>query len=79
MLLIKIKVSLLLNKYYENHPVPRFFFNRQQVNNAIINNVVGEILLNETQKLSAVRKAPEFLDSDYDENNLYQVEEISLE
>ena len=32
----------------------------------------------ETQKVSAAREAPEFLDSDYDENNLYQVEKMSL-
>ena len=48
-------------------------------NNAIINNVVGDILLNETQKLSAPRETPDFFDSDWDENYLYQVEKISLE
>ena len=35
-------------------------------NNAIINNVVDETLLNETQKVSAAREAPGFLDSDFD-------------
>ena len=35
--------------------------------------MVDEILLNETKKVSALREAPEFLDYDYDENNLYQV------
>ena len=45
----------------------------QQENNAIVNNAVDEILL--TQKVSATNHAaPEFLDSDYDENYLYQVE-----
>ena len=48
-------------------------------NNAIINNVVGEILLNETQKRSSAREAPEFLDSDCDENNLHHVDKTSLE
>ena len=48
-------------------------FNRQQGNNDIINNVVDEILLNETKKVSAVREARNFWDSDYDDNNLYQV------
>ena len=38
-----------------------------------------EILINETQKLSAAREAPEFLDSDYDDNDLYQVERMILE
>ena len=62
-----------------NHPVPRKTFNRHQENNAIINNVVDEILLNETEKVSAASKAPECLDSDYDENNIYRVEKMSLE
>ena len=62
-----------------NHPVPRKRFNRHRENNAIINNVVDEILLNETEKVSAESKAPECLDSDYDENNIYRVEKMSLE
>ena len=41
--------------------------------------MADEILLHETQKLSAAREAPEVLDSDYDENKLYQVERMSLE
>ena len=48
-------------------------------NNSIFNNVVDEILLNETQKVSVAREAPELLDSDCDENDIYQVEKISLE
>ena len=41
--------------------------------------MVDEILLNETQKLSAEKEAPELLDSYYDENDLYQVETTSIE
>ena len=40
--------------------------------------MVDEILLNETQKVSAVRKAREFLEYDYDDNNIYQVENMRL-
>ena len=41
---------------------------------------MGEIILNEIQKLSATKhEAPEFLDSDYCANNLYQVDNMSLE
>ena len=40
---------------------------------------MDEILLHETQKLSAEREAPEFLESDYDKNELYKVESMSLE
>ena len=42
-------------------------------------NVVYDIILNETQKVSAAREAPEFLDSGCDEKDLYQVEKMSLE
>ena len=40
---------------------------------------MNEILLNEKQKVSAARKALEFLDSDYDVNDLYLFDKISLE
>ena len=39
---------------------------------------MDEILLNETKTLSAVNhKAPTFLENDYNENDLYQVENMS--
>ena len=41
---------------------------------------MDEIALNETQKVSATNyEAPEFLDSEYDANYLYQVDKMSLE
>ena len=64
---------------YGNHPIPRKTINRQLENNYIIKNVVDDILLNETQKLGAEREAPELLDSDCNDNNLYQVDKTSLE
>ena len=39
---------------------------------------MDEILLNETQKVSAMKKGREFLEYDYDDNNIYQVEKMSL-
>ena len=39
---------------------------------------MNEVLLNETQKLSTAREAPEFLEYDYDENDPYQVEKWVL-
>ena len=53
--------------------------NNQQESKAIVDNVVDEILLNETQKAISAREAPAFLNSDYDENDLYQVKRTSLE
>ena len=41
--------------------------------------MVDDILLNETENISTEREAPEFLDSDCDENNLYQVDKMILE
>ena len=61
------------------NPVPRKCFNRKQENNSIVNNSVDEILLPENQKVSAVRESLEFLDSDYDEHDVYQVDKMSLE
>ena len=59
-------------------PVPRYFFNRHQENNATVNNAVGKILL--IQKVSATNhEAQTFLDSDYYANDLYEVDKISLE
>ena len=40
---------------------------------------MDEIILNETQTVSVAREAPSFMDSDCDENELYQVEKMSLE
>ena len=39
---------------------------------------MDEILIHETQKLSAVREAPGFLDYDYDEKNFIRLK-MSLE
>ena len=41
--------------------------------------MLDEILLHETQKGNATRESLEFRDSDYDENNLYRFEIMSLE
>ena len=61
-------------------PVRRKIFQKKQENHAIINNVVDEILLNETKKVSAVNhEAPYFLENDYDENDLYQMENMILD
>ena len=41
--------------------------------------MVDEILLYETQKVSASKEAAKFSESDYDKNGLYQVDNMSLE
>ena len=65
-------------RYCGSSPLYRGNFNRQQENNAIVNNTVDEIQL--TQKVSATNhEAPEFLDSDYDANGFYKVDKMSHE
>ena len=68
------------NNYAKDQPtkdrrikhVPRKIFNKQQENHAIINKAVDANLLNEMEKVSAVNyEAPYFLESYYNENNLY--------
>ena len=73
--LITLKVGLLRTAGIIPYQIK---INSQQENNAIINNVVDEILLNQTKKVSSAREAQEFLDSDYDDDYLYQIENMSL-
>ena len=40
---------------------------------------MDEILLHENKKASAVKEAPENIESDFDENKLYQIDNMSLE
>ena len=40
--------------------------------------MADETLLHETQKVIAAREASDFWGSDYDKNDLYQVENMSL-
>ena len=66
-------------KYRGSNPVSSETINRHMENTDIVNNTVDQIILDETQQLSAAREAPEFLDSDYDGNYVYQVDKMSLE
>ena len=40
---------------------------------------MDEILLHETQKVSAAKEAPSFLEYDYDDSKIYQVGNMNLE
>ena len=50
----------------------------QQENNYIFNSAVYEILLHENQRVSADKEAHANVESDFDENKIYQIENISL-
>ena len=60
-------------------PYQKHIFNRQQQNNYIINSAVDGILLHKTEKLSAVKRSPENGDSDFDENKIYHIDNMSIE
>ena len=62
-----------------NDPANRNKFNMKQDNNAIVNSEVNEILLQENQKVSAEKGAHENIESDFDENKLYYINNMSLE
>ena len=51
----------------------------QQNNNYIVNSAVDEILMQENQKLSAETGAHENIESYFDESELYQIENMSLD
>ena len=55
--------------------------NRKKFNSqhAIVNSSVDEILLQENQKLISEKGEHENIESDFDENDLYQIDNMSLE
>ena len=67
------------NKDHGHDNVPRKQFNRQQENNSIINSKGDEIILHKNQKVSAEKKAHENVESDFDDNQLYQINNTSLD
>ena len=44
-----------------------------------VNSVVDEILPHENEKLSAAKEPPKHAESDFDENELYYIDTMSLE
>ena len=62
-----------------HNTLPRYNFNIQQDNNAIVKNSGNEIILQENQKVSANKGAHENIESNIDEKKLYQIDDMSLE
>ena len=63
----------------ENDTTNKKKFNSQQGNNGIVNSSVEEILLHESQKLSADKVSHENIEPDFDESELYQIYNMSLD
>ena len=72
-------VKIIPTRDRRHNFVPRKRFNKQQDNNVIVNNAVDEILLHENQEVSYAKEAHENVEYDFDENELYQVDHMSLE
>ena len=53
-------------------------YTRQQYNNDTVNSAVYEIILQENIKVSAVTEAQEIIESEFDENDLYRIDNMSL-
>ena len=67
-------------KYRGSDPIPGKRFHKKQENHDITNNVVDELQMIESKKVSAVNhEVPEFLEIGYNENDLCQVENMSLD
>ena len=54
-------------------------YTRQKYNNTIVNSAVDEIILQENNKVSAGTEAQEIIESEFDENDLYWIDNMSLE
>ena len=66
-------------KDHDNDNKNRNKFNRHQDNNAIVKQSVDGILHQENNKVSAEEEVHKNTKSDFDENNLYQVDNMSLD
>ena len=68
------------SKDHGSDPIPRKRLWKKQENHTIINNVVDELRMIESKKASAVNnETQDVFESDYDENGLYQVENMSID
>ena len=54
-------------------------YTRQQYNNTIVNSAVDEIIVQENNKVSAWTESQEVIESEFDKNDLYQIDNMSLE
>ena len=54
-------------------------FNRQQYNNAIVLNELDQIILQDNIKLSVEEKAHENINSEFDKNDLYEIDNMDLD
>ena len=66
-------------KYPRHNPANGNKFNKQKQNNAILNHAVDEIFLQGNNKVSDEEEANENIESDFDEKDIYQVDNTNLD
>ena len=67
------------NKYRGHNTAIRNKFNRQEDNNAIVKHTVYEILQRENNEVSDEEEAHGNVESELDDNDLYQIDNMSLD
>ena len=65
-------------KEHRHDPANKNKFNMHQDNNDILNHAVDEIVLKENNKVSSQEEAHKNIEYDIDENDLYQIDNMSL-
>ena len=66
-------------KGYGQEPTKTRKFNRKKQNNDIVQHAVDEIILHDNMKLSVEQEAHDNIDSEVDENNLYKIDNMSID
>ena len=66
-------------KDHGHDPVNGNKFNGQKQKNAIVNQEMDEIILQENSKVSTEAEAHEMIKPDINENHLYQIDNMSLD
>ena len=72
-------IRIITSKDRGHNPVPKNKLNMHQEDNYIVNSAMDEILLHENQMVSSEKEAPENIECDFYDNEIYQVENMSLE
>ena len=67
------------NKDRRHEPATKNKFNRHKQNNAIVHHKVGGVILQDKKKLMAEDEAHENTDSEFDENDKYDINNMSLD
>ena len=69
-------------RHYNNrghNPSNKNEYTRQQYNNSVVNSAVDDIIFQEYNKVSSGTESQEIIESEFDENDLYRIDNMSIE